>query len=64
MTNKQNIKNEVFTYFKYTLGSGSHMNLFGKIVFAPLVIFFGFFFGLTWFTLEFLFTKKESTNDK
>ena len=45
MTNKQNIKNEVFTYFKYTLGSGSHMNLFGKIVFSPLVVFFGFFFG-------------------
>jgi len=59
MTKKEDVK----SYFKYTLGSGSHLNLFGKIVFSPLILLFGFCFGLAWFILEFLFSKKVQHND-
>ncbi len=42
-------------YWDCTLGGKSHMNLLGKIVFAPLI---GFIFCF-WFILDFLFEKRE-----
>jgi CRISPR/Cas system CMR-associated protein Cmr5 small subunit len=47
-------------FFECTWGDKSHMNLFGKIMFSPLIILIG---GL-WITLDFLFSKREKNDNK
>ena len=42
-------------FWEYTFGKKSHINLAGKIIFAPFIIMFS---GI-WLTLDLLFTKRQ-----
>jgi len=47
-----NMNNSKF-FWECTFGKKSHMNLAGKIIFAPFIIMF----GVIWLILDLLFTK-------
>ena len=48
-------------FFECTFGNKSHLNLSGKILFAPWILVF----GGTWMVMDFLFGKKSTvTADK
>ena len=51
--------NDTKLWFECTWGNKSHINLFGKIIFSPLILIV----GVTWIVLDFLFTKPTS-NEK